>query len=116
MCQLTCSHPYVRSLVMPRKFAPLQAFGCNMGSHFNATLFRFPLRTPEQASVSRLSRQSHGVESIQKLLEAFAIESPGMLLFLKNVERMRVFEWGVGESSPRQVCSGWVRPGAHGWR
>lgn len=97
---------------MPRKFNPLQAFGCDMASHFNATLFRFPLRTPGQASVSRLSRQSHGVESIRRLLEAFAVESPGMLLFLKNVERMRVFEWGIGDSSPRQVGTVWSRPGA----
>ncbi|CAM9675904.1 unnamed protein product, partial [Ectocarpus sp. 13 AM-2016] len=85
------------------QFAPLSAFGCNLRSHFPATLFRFPLRTPEQASVSRLSRQAHGVREMRGLLEAFAGESAGMLLFLKNVERMTVFEWESGQSQPRQV-------------
>lgn len=85
------------------QFSPLSAFGCNLRSNFPATLFRFPLRTPEQASVSRLSRQAHGVEDMRALLRAFATESAGMLLFLKNVERMSVFEWGYGQSEPRQV-------------
>lgn len=53
--------------------------------------------------MSRLSRQAHGVEDMRALLRAFAAESAGMLLFLKNVERMSVFEWRPGESEPRQV-------------
>lgn len=85
------------------QFSPLNAFGCNLRSNFPATLFRFPLRTPEQASVSRLSRQAHGVTDIRVLLQAFARESAGMLLFLKNVERMSVFEWAPGQSEPKQV-------------
>ncbi|CAN0264546.1 unnamed protein product, partial [Hapterophycus canaliculatus] len=85
------------------QFSPLGAFGCDLRSNFPATLFRFPLRTPEQASVSRLSRQAHGVEDMRGLLQAFARESAGMLLFLKNVERMGVLEWSPGESEPRQV-------------
>lgn len=85
------------------QFSPLSAFGCNLRSKFPATLFRFPLRTPEQASVSRLSRQCHRVEDVRALLVAFAKESAGMLLFLKNVERMTVFEWGAGQGKPQQV-------------
>lgn len=53
--------------------------------------------------MSRLSRQHHGVEDVRALLQAFARESAGMLLFLKNVERMSVFEWESGQSEPRQV-------------
>lgn len=85
------------------QFSPLSAFGCNLRSNFPATLFRFPLRTPEQASASRLSRQAHGVPDMRALLQAFAKESAGMLLFLKNVERMSVFEWSPGQSEPKQV-------------
>lgn len=88
------------------QFSPLSAFGCNLRSNFPATLFRFPLRTPEQASVSRLSRQAHGVADMRALLQAFARESAGMLLFLKNVERMSVFEWAPGQSEPKQVTGG----------
>ncbi|CAM9194960.1 unnamed protein product, partial [Sphacelaria rigidula] len=84
----------------PDQFSPLRAFGFDFSSHFPGTLFRFPLRTPQQAAVSRLSRQSHGVESVRTLLQAFAKESSGMLLFLKNVERMTVFEWQAGQSEP----------------
>ena len=53
--------------------------------------------------MSRLSKQSHSVNDVRKLLGAFAKESAGMLLFLKNVERMSVFEWEPGKSEPRQV-------------
>ena len=34
-----------------------QVLGCDMRSAYPATLFRFPLRTPEQAAVSRISKQ-----------------------------------------------------------
>ena len=86
-----------------RQFSPLLAFGSDMRSKFEATLFRFPLRTAKQASASRLSRQSHSAEDIQTLLQAFSKESAGMLLFLKNVERMRVFEWHPGQDHPQQA-------------
>lgn len=44
------------------------------------------------------------MEDVRALLVAFAKESAGMLLFLKNVERMTVFEWGAGQGEPQQVC------------
>lgn len=58
--------------------------------------------------MSRLSRQAHGVADMRALLQAFARESAGMLLFLKNVERMSVFEWSPGQSEPKQVGLGAV--------
>lgn len=74
-----------------------------MRTRYEGTLFRFPLRSPEQGAVSRLSRQTHDVESIRKLLKAFVAESGGMLLFLKNVERMSVLEWAPGDDAPVAV-------------
>ena len=42
----------------PNQCQPFQAFGCSMGdSPFPATLFRFPLRTHQQARRSRLTSQ-----------------------------------------------------------
>lgn len=41
----------------PDQFAPYQAFSCNARSYFDGTLFRFPLRTAEQAAKSRISKQ-----------------------------------------------------------
>lgn len=41
----------------PDQFAPYKAFGCDLRTPFAGTLFRFPLRTVEQAARSRLSKQ-----------------------------------------------------------
>jgi len=95
----------------PDQFLPLEAFGCSVvgtskggkgpPSVFDGTLFRFALRTEEQAGTSRLSKQAHTVESMREQLGTFAEEAPSMLLFLKNVERLAVYEWssGAGRSS-----------------
>lgn len=108
--------PLTLSTCLPRmnimfspQFSPLKAFGCDLRSNFKATLFRFPLRTEKQALASRLSKQWHGVDDVRALLHAFAKESAGMLLFLKNVERMSVFEWGPGQSEPQKVCAWQLR-------
>jgi len=86
------------------QFAPLRgAFGCTLDPSrgpYEGTLFRFPLRTPQQAETSRLSRQSHSVESVRALLVTFIQESTDMLLFLKSVESLSVFEWHPEASAP----------------
>ena len=38
----------------PAQFAPYQLFGCDMRKRFDGTMFRFPLRTEEQAAASNL--------------------------------------------------------------
>jgi sacsin len=43
----------------PDQFSPLRCFGCDLSSEFNGTLFRFPLRTEEQAATSRISNRAH---------------------------------------------------------
>lgn len=85
------------------QFSPLGAFGWNLRSEFSGTVFRLPLRTPKQAAVSRLSQRCHGVKDIRTLLADFAKESAGMLLFLKNVERITVYEWEHGRGTLQQV-------------
>ena len=42
----------------PDQFEPYQAFGCDARSTFQGTLFRFPLRSPELAARSRISKQA----------------------------------------------------------
>lgn len=39
------------------QFDPYKAFGCDMRSHFDGTLFRFPLRSEALAADSRISKQ-----------------------------------------------------------
>jgi hypothetical protein len=41
--------------------APFHLFGCNTRQHFQGTLFRFPLRTEQQAAASTISKQVGGV-------------------------------------------------------
>ena len=42
---------------LPIACASLQVLGCDMRTSYPATLFRFPLRTAEQAAASRISKQ-----------------------------------------------------------
>ena len=55
----------------PDQFSPFIAFGCNMSDEYRGTLFRFPLRTPEQAGLSRLSHQSFSCEDMSQLFRDF---------------------------------------------
>ncbi|CAM9522156.1 unnamed protein product [Phaeothamnion confervicola] len=87
----------------PDQFSPLMAFGCDFRAPYGATLFRFPLRTSAQAAASKLSRQTHSVESMRALLREFIAESTSFLLFLKRVESLAVYEWLPGQPAPTLV-------------
>ena len=82
------------------QFAPYKAFGCDMKAPFAGTLFRFPLRTAEQAARSRLSKQAHTVASLRALLKEFESESVRDLLFLRSVECVELLEWLPGADAP----------------
>lgn len=87
------------------QFTPYCAFGCDMESPYSGTLFRFPLRSEQQAAVSRLSRQSYSEEDMSNLLYELYVEGVSAMLFLKNVEVIEVYEWHAGMSKPQQVYS-----------
>ena len=72
------------------QFAPYEdVLGCTMSSGFyGGTLFRFPLRKWP----SRLSAKSYTTTKIKALFESFIEEAPLILLFLKTVESIRVYE------------------------
>ena len=46
------------------QFNPYCAFGCNMKDTFNGTLFRFPLRSADQATRSRLSKHCYSDDQV----------------------------------------------------
>lgn len=103
---IDCSKTQGRQLIqsLPNVFDPLKAFGCNLdGNDFNGTIFRFALRTDEQAKVSRLSRQSHLLPETRDLLKQMASAAPLMLLFLKNVECIEIYDWKSTDASPSMV-------------
>ena len=60
------------------QFQPFCAFGCDMEHEFQGTMFRFPLRTPQLASRSRISTQVCTMQDSRsaKPLESVAAPAP----------------------------------------
>ena len=87
----------------PDSAAPLQAFGCDMAHSFNGTLFRFALRTEEMAAVSGISKQVYSVASMQELLKDLEGEAHLLLLFLKSIETLKIYEWRPNRDQVRFI-------------
>eukprot|EP00955_Chlamydomonas_euryale_P053802 355618-Chlamydomonas_euryale.AAC.1 len=87
---------------------PYQAFGCDplqVGAHglaepWQGTLFRFPLRNADLAACSRISKQVYDVPKAQQLLLGLRSEATLMLLFLKSVHTLEVWDWAPGALAP----------------
>ena len=62
---------------------------CKISTRFyNGTLFRFPLR----GEPSELSKKSYTADKVRKLFDALKEEASVILLFLKNIEEIALFE------------------------
>ncbi|XP_048582130.1 sacsin-like [Nematostella vectensis] len=71
-------------------------FGCNLrpdSDHvsFNGTLFRFPLRTKEQARRSEIKNLQYDHGEVVKLLQMFVSGAESLLLFTQNVCKVSVY-------------------------
>ncbi len=77
----------------PHVLQPMRLFKCDLRKSFDGTIFRFALRSREAAQTSRLSKSSHTVESITELLSDLAIAAESMLIFLKHVESISIYNW-----------------------
>lgn len=64
-----------------------------MTSHFAGTIFRFPLRTEELASKSKISKKPVSISDIEVLFEEFKQQLSEILLFLKNVESIEFYRY-----------------------
>ena len=73
------------------QFEPFhKIFECNLNqrNYYSGTLFRFPLRTqPSQLSIKIYTR-----EMVNSLFDAFKNEASAILLFLKNVDSISLYE------------------------
>ncbi|XP_057525626.1 uncharacterized protein LOC130805043 isoform X1 [Amaranthus tricolor] len=99
---------YVSSSAISRykdQFFPYCAFGCDMRSSFNGTLFRFPLRSADQAAESNLSRQTYSEDDISSMFAQLYEEGTFSLLFLKSVMSIEMYVWDVCEMYPRKLYS-----------
>uniref|UniRef100_A0A0D3DDE0 RING-type domain-containing protein n=1 Tax=Brassica oleracea var. oleracea TaxID=109376 RepID=A0A0D3DDE0_BRAOL len=87
------------------QFLPYCAFGCDMKTPFRGTLFRFPLRSPEQAGSSRLSRQAYFEDDISLMFDQLFEEGVFSLLFLKCVLSIEMYTWDAGDPEPKRLYS-----------
>ena len=63
---------------------------------FNGTLFRLPLRTAEEAKASLISTAVYTADAVLEAFAGFAEVASSCLLFLKHIERVRIFVIGPG--------------------
>ena len=74
----------------PDQFMPYEdVLDCKISSlSYNGTLFRFPLRSEP----SDLSKKKYTADKVRKLFDALKEEASVILLFLKNIEEIALFE------------------------
>ena len=88
----------VRNLqTFSNQFKPFNGiFGCDLSldkedNSYDGTLFRFPLRTREQAAVSEIRDKCYDDHEMRKLLEMFLKKADTVLLFTQNVLRVGMY-------------------------
>lgn len=73
---------------------------------FNNTVFRFPLRTAEQASRSGISENPFDESKVEELLNRLRKDGEEIFIFLKNLEELQVYKISETENdSPEEVFS-----------
>ncbi|MEC4893101.1 MAG: hypothetical protein SAL07_07390 [Oscillatoria sp. PMC 1051.18] len=73
-------------------------------TNFSGTLFRLPLRTAKQAAQSEIRKQSFTEKNVKELLNELIATGEELLLFLKSVQSIRV--WEIRDDSlPLEIVS-----------
>ncbi|KAG0216668.1 hypothetical protein BGX33_012337 [Mortierella sp. NVP41] len=70
---------------------------------YDGTIFRFPLRTDEQAEVSDLSKYAYTPAKVLEMLVKLKDEALKALLFLKHVERIVIYERKGNQDKPTKL-------------
>ena len=96
------------------QFAPYRAFGCDMRSEYDGTIFRLPLRTGAQAESSRIAKRACSPAMAENLVREFVDQLPELCLFLTHIHTVEVGVWRAGEAAPEQLCRINVRDQATG--
>ncbi|TAE54536.1 MAG: hypothetical protein EAZ88_08800 [Oscillatoriales cyanobacterium] len=71
-------------------------------TNFQGTLFRLPLRTAEHAKNSEIRKQAFTESNIKELLDELINSGEELLLFLKSVQEIRVYEIPANSQETRQ--------------
>lgn len=72
-------------------------FGCETENlvedfYYDGTLFRFPLRTKEQAETSEISDMHYDQDAFRSLVNVFRENASNLLLFVNNVTTIKFYE------------------------
>lgn len=78
---------------------------CTMKKNFNGTLFRFPLRTIQQAKTSKISTKILSIEELEKEVLAIKEKLEYFLIFLKNIKSIKLYIWETNEKVPKLISS-----------
>jgi sacsin len=70
---------------------------------YDGTLFRFPLRTHEQASKSEISKQCYDGEQVMELLELLEKASHHILLYTQSLQKIFVYHLAADSVSPQEM-------------
>ena len=70
--------------------------------NFQGTLFRLPLRTTESAKNSEIRKQAFTESNVKELLDELRQSGEELLLFLKSVQEIRVYEIPANSQETRQ--------------
>lgn len=65
------------------------------------TLFRLALRTECQAQSSKLSSRAQRPDHVAEMLREFSGDLSRIMLFLRNITKIAIYEWREGSGSPR---------------
>ncbi|KAH3758138.1 E3 ubiquitin-protein ligase MUL1 [Pelomyxa schiedti] len=93
----------------PDQFSPYDIFGCAEAIKsrvpFNGTLFRLPLRTPEQSNTSKLSHRCFSDDVVSELCAEFTTCAHLLLPFLRHVYCLEWLTWETDATSPVCKCT-----------
>ena len=90
------------------QFKPFNGiFGCDLhldkqDNSFDGTLFRFPLRTRDQASASEIKKLWYNQDQMRELLQMFLHGAKNVLLFTQNVLSVGIYHLPNTESQDPQ--------------
>ncbi|KAK9798935.1 hypothetical protein WJX73_003884 [Symbiochloris irregularis] len=98
------------------QFVPWRFAGMDVGQEINATLIRLPLRTAEQATMSKLSVAAPTIEDVSKGLESLSRDLGRSLLFLGSLRTLRTLQWSPASSDPVAITQVSLIPSAAGTR
>ncbi|KAF9349650.1 hypothetical protein BGX26_012077 [Mortierella sp. AD094] len=70
---------------------------------YPGTIFRFPLRTANQAKTSKLSSNAYSADKVLEMLLKLKNEALKAMLFLKHIEKIAIYERKSLEEGPKKI-------------